>query len=260
MIDLDAVLGWNSARFIEVLGGLPEDVPVPSCPDWSAGDLLWHLTSVQAHWADIVERRLPPGDSSGAGPRPERPSTHADLVALFDSSSQRLRAALAVAVDEEPVWTWSADHTIGWVRRRQAHEALVHRVDAELAAGLPSEVDPVVAADGIDELLRHFAANPPDWGSFEPSGPLVAVQSSDVTRSWVVQVGRFRGVEPEGDEVDEPDYLAAPDGAGSPDVTIAGAAVDLLLWLWGRGDGADLRATGQQAAMPALREAIVANT
>ena len=43
-------------------------------------------------------------------------------------------------------------------------------------------------------------------------------------------------------------------------MTIEGPAVELLLWLWGRGDAAGLTATGQQAAMPALREAIVANT
>ena len=38
--------------------------------------------------------------------------------------------------------------------RRQAHEALVHRVDAEQTAGLPV-TDPGVAlaADGVDEML-----------------------------------------------------------------------------------------------------------
>ena len=32
-------------------------------------------------------------------------------------------------------WTWSTDQTVGFIVRRQAHEALIHRLDAELTAG-----------------------------------------------------------------------------------------------------------------------------
>ena len=35
----------------------------------------------------------------------------------------------------EPAWTWSAEQTVGFTLRRQAHEALIHRLDAEQTAG-----------------------------------------------------------------------------------------------------------------------------
>ncbi len=37
----------DSARFREVLAGCDPAAPVPSCPDWSAVDLLWHLTDAE---------------------------------------------------------------------------------------------------------------------------------------------------------------------------------------------------------------------
>jgi len=44
---------------------------------------------------------------------------------------------------------------LGFVRRRQAHEVLIHRLDAELTAGVDaSAMDPRLSADGVDELLR----------------------------------------------------------------------------------------------------------
>ena len=34
------------------------------------------------------------------------------------------------------------DHTVGFIRRKQAHEALIHRIDAEVAAGNRTPMDP----------------------------------------------------------------------------------------------------------------------
>ena len=31
---------------------------MPSCPDWNADDLLWHLAEVQWFWATIVRERV----------------------------------------------------------------------------------------------------------------------------------------------------------------------------------------------------------
>ena len=129
---------------------------------------------------------------------------------------------------------------------------------SELTAGLPSEIDPELAEDGVDELLTQFGSEPPAWGAFDPSGILVEVRSAPSGRSWWVRLGRFRGVDPAGQGHDEPDYQPAP--GGPADAVLEGAAADLLLWLWGRADGAGVSATGDPSARPALREAIVANT
>ena len=53
----------ESARFREVLTACDPEARVPSCPDWSAADLLWHLATVQRWWAEVVAAR--PGRPGG---------------------------------------------------------------------------------------------------------------------------------------------------------------------------------------------------
>jgi len=151
----------------------------------------------------------------------------------------------------------------------------MHRVDAELTAGLGSQIDPEVAEDGIDELLSQFGAQPPSWGAFDPSGMLVEVrcesplnlaEAGAATRparmrvAWVVRLGRFRGVDPSGQMHDEPDYQPVAHQHGHADAVLEGSPAELLLWLWGRSEGAGVRVTGDPTARGALREAIAANT
>jgi uncharacterized protein (TIGR03083 family) len=253
---------------------VPATSPVPSCPDWTAGDLLWHLTEVQSFWGTIVDQRLQADEQVGAVAAPDRPLDHGAAIALFEEVSAHLRAALEAA-DDTPVWTWTPDHTVGWVRRRQAQEALMHRVDAELTAGLRSQIEVEVAEDGIDELLSQFGAQPPAWGAFDPCGMLVEVRcespldpagagaSTRLARmvvGRVVRLGRFRGVDPSGQMHDEPDYQPVTQPHGPADAVIEGSPAELLLWLWGRSEGTGISVTGERTARGALREAIAANT
>jgi uncharacterized protein (TIGR03083 family) len=280
MIDFDEALAANSRRFREVLAGLPDAARVPSCPQWSAADLLWHLTEVQSFWLAIVSQGLQTDVEVGAVTAPGRPVDREAAIALFEKVSFHLAMKLDIASDDDPVWTWTPNHTIGWVRRRQAQEALMHRVDAELTAGLPSEIDPELAEDGVDELLTQFGAQPPDWGRFDPAGMLVEVRCesrldpadqpaqppshSPWLVRWrvaqVVRLGRFRGIDPSGRSHDEPDYQPVTGPHGPADAVLDGSAAELLLWLWGRSEGAGITVTGEATARAALREAIVANT
>ncbi len=125
---------------------------------------------------------------------------------------------------------------------------------------MPSQIDPVLAEDGVDELLEQFGAEPPSWGGFDPSGQLVEVRSLPSGRAWWVRLGRFRGVDPSGTGHDEPDFQPVPPHGGPADAVLEGRAADLLLWLWGRGDGMEVRATGDPGARAALRAAVAANT
>ncbi len=260
MFDFNVVLAANSSRFRQVLADVPERAPVPSCPDWSAGDLLWHLTEVQSFWGTVVSDRLQTDEQAAAVAEPARPASHADALALFTRVSGHLGIALDVTADDVPVWTWTAAHDVGWVRRRQGHEALIHRVDAEQAAGLASSIDPGLAEDGIDEVLTQFGSVPPDWGAFDPSGLLIEVRSTDTDRSWWVRLGLFRGVDPAGTAHEEPDFQPVVAATGSADATLEGQAVELLLWLWGRAPGDGIHSVGDRVAQPALRRAVVANT
>src|SRR5688500_7730196 len=119
----------ESARFREVMADCDPAAPVPSCPEWSAADLLWHLTTVQRFWGAIVTDRPKEGDESEEA---ERPAAYPELLAAFDEWSAALVQALDGVEPSAEAWTWSEDHTVGFILRLQAHEALIHRVDAEL--------------------------------------------------------------------------------------------------------------------------------
>ena len=63
--------------------------------------------------------------------------------------------------------------------RRQPHEALIHRVDAELAAGAPTGLDEALATDGVDEILTVMidCHDIPVWSRFEPDGSTAALST-----------------------------------------------------------------------------------
>src|SRR3954447_16404888 len=116
-IDYLGHLRTESARFVEALRDAEPSARVPSCPDWDADDLLWHLTGVQWFWGSIVVDRLQAPDGAV---EQERADSHTSLVELFEQNADRLHGALQEADPAEAVWMWSDDKTVGYIRRRQA--------------------------------------------------------------------------------------------------------------------------------------------
>lgn len=235
-IDYLSHLDGESRRFAEALAATDPAAPVPTCPQWSAADLLWHLTETQWFWGTIVANRL---DSPGAAARdkPERPVELAASLDLFAAATRRLRSALAGNPDDIPVWTWADDQTVGFVRRRQAHEALIHRLDAELALGEPTPLDATLSADGVDEILTVLWGVP-RWATFRPTGGDVLLATTDTGDAWRVSLGRSAGTSPDsGKEYDRRTLvLADPASSSSPDARVRGPAAHLNRWLWGRGE------------------------
>jgi len=239
-LDYIAHLAGESARFLEVVSQLPADAPVPSCPDWDADDLLWHLGEVQFFWGTVVREGVS-GEEAEAR-TPERPRDRAGLADFFTRASRELVGVLAVTPPQAPAWSWSTEQTAGFTRRRQAHEALIHRVDAELTADDRTPLDPQLSADGVDEALRIMYAGVPDWGTFTPEpGRTLRITASDTGHSWLVTLGRFTGTSPDSGKVyDEPDIEAVPldaatAGSGGPAAAeVSGTAADLDCWLWHR--------------------------
>lgn len=227
MIDFVASVESESRRFLEAVRTLDPAGRVPSCPDWSVGDLIWHLTQVQLFWAQAVE------DLAVEPRRPdlERPD-HAQLVELYAATSRRLVDGLASTADDQPCWSWHADGgTVAWVKRRQAHEALIHRADAELAASQDPVLDEVLAADGIDEVLDVMIGGVPEWGTFTPTGEVVGLRSA--THASLVKFGQFTGTSPNSGTTYE-EEAAQRSTPTEPTAWIEGSASDLDLWLWGR--------------------------
>jgi uncharacterized protein (TIGR03083 family) len=240
--DLDYLshLAHDSARFVEVLRQTGPKARVPTCPEWDADDLLWHLAEVQWFWGTIVRHELT-DFSDVSALHGDRPGDRDDLLAFYGQASRDLHQDLSTAAPDKPAWTWSDDQSVGFIRRRQAHEALIHRIDAELTAGDRTPMDPDLCTDGVDEVLRIMYAGLPPWGRFTPDPTqTVRVQTTDTDRSWLVTLGQFTGTDPDGTAHDEPDLaVAASDGdasdTGEPAAaTVRGTAADLDCWLWHR--------------------------
>jgi uncharacterized protein (TIGR03083 family) len=249
--DLDylAHLAAESARFRDAVTQAAPDAAVASCPDWNADDLLWHLGEVQWLWGTVVREHL---DGQRAEElKPQRPAGRAELLAFYDTASSDLAAALAAAAPDSPAWTWSPDQTVGFIRRRQAHEALIHRIDAELAVGIRGPVDEQLAADGVEEALRVMYGAVPEWGTFiADAGQTVRLRASDTGDTWLVMLGRFTGTDPGGTAYDEPDIQPADQDPGTEAAAeIAGSAADLDCWLWHRPPVTPVQRTGDQQAL-----------
>lgn len=235
-LDFNAHIMDESARFVDALRTTAGDVRVPTCPDWDADDLLWHLGKVQAFWATIVREGIV--DAAQVGQiEAVRPSTRAGLFEYFEHVSADLQSALAdIPDDSTPAWTWSPDHTVGFIRRRQAHEALIHRVDAEVTAGARTSMDPGLCADGVEEILRVIYGGHPRWGTFTPDpGRLLRLTTTDAGTSCLVQLGRFTGHDPDEDaDVDETDIGVLDDDGADHAALVTATAADLDCWLWHR--------------------------
>lgn len=246
----------ESARFREVLAACDPGARVPSCPDWSAADLLWHLATVQRWWAEVLAARPTQPDEV----EPPRPESYDDLLAAYDTWSRDLATALEGADPAEEAWTWSDDHTVGFILRRQAHEALVHRVDAELAAGVTSEMDAALATDGVHEVLDVMYGGCPPWGSWVPHDDgTVRVDTTDTGEQFWLRFGTFSGTDPDSgttyaDEVDFHVVEPPEDPDEEPDVVVDGTAETLDRWLWNRAaDDTGISVAGDDATYARFR-------
>jgi uncharacterized protein (TIGR03083 family) len=237
----------DSARFREVLATCEPGATVPSCPEWSAADLLWHLTTVQHWWRAMVGNRPRSPEEMGYE-EPVRPEAYEALLAAYDDAHASFVATLEAADPSEPAYSWSGDpanHTVAFTYRRQAHEALIHRLDAELTAGDVTALDPTLAADGVDEALDWMYGNLPAWGSFDPLPRYAEFRVTDAGTSVWTQLGIFAGTAPDGKVyADEQDMHVVPDPGSAADVVISGPAGALDAWLWHRRDDAGIEVTG----------------
>ncbi|MBL1082448.1 maleylpyruvate isomerase family mycothiol-dependent enzyme [Streptomyces actinomycinicus] len=222
----------ETRRFAEVVKGADPASTVPSCPDWTLADLTRHVGSLQRWFCALLTQRVqePPRSRDVDLGLPEHAQDYADwLVAGIPAVAAVLRDTDPGA----PMWVWGEDRHARFWARRMLFETLVHRVDAERAVGRASDLDPALAADGVDEFL----VNLPYAGLFAPGvtklrggGETVAFRCTDVAgaagEEWRVRL------EPDGLRVLPPTGGDAE--SGPPTAAVQGPAADLLLLLYGR--------------------------
>jgi uncharacterized protein (TIGR03083 family) len=214
--------------------------PVPHCPGWTTADLLKHVGDTFLHKVETMRR--------GTWPKPWPPEPDpSGPGAYLDRATAELRDELTSRESKQQALTWyDPDQTVGFWARRMALEAVVHRVDAELAAGEPVTPIPTdLAVDGIDEILVTFLAFasrewPEDFGDRLAGADGRAVSIAAGANRWLVRLA------PSGVEVSR--------GDAPGETSISGASQDVLLWLWGRGDGAALTFDGDLDLVKRLRD------
>jgi uncharacterized protein (TIGR03083 family) len=256
--DLDFIghIRSESARFSAALAAADRSRRVESCPDWNAADLLWHLAEVQLFWATIVRDRLADPEPAEAE-KPERPDDFDALRALFDDATVTLLDAVTNTSGDTEVWTWADDHSVDFVRRRQAHEALIHRLDAELLLGERTPFDRDLASDGVDEVLRIMHGELPSWATFTTDGTTGTVESTDTGTAWPLVLGRFVGTGPDSGKLYDLDSLVVTDAPAQPPAfTVRGSAADLDAWMWGRPTVEPLEIDGDRAAFARLEQIV----
>ncbi|MCZ1006672.1 maleylpyruvate isomerase family mycothiol-dependent enzyme [Streptomyces lydicus] len=217
----------ETARFVAALDGADLSLPVPGCPGWTLLDLVRHTGSVQ-RWFSVLLRQRVQEPPRSREVELELPADDTGWAGWLTASAARAADAFAGTDPDAPMWAWGADQHARFWMRRMLFETLVHRTDAERAVGLRTEIDRVLAADGVDEFLVNlpFATSfAPGVAHLRGNGETLRFRCTDTVGDWLVRL------HPDGFEVAP---LAGDAAAGPADAVVQGAAADLLLLVYGR--------------------------
>jgi uncharacterized protein (TIGR03083 family) len=174
-------------RFAVAVASTDLSAPIPSCPGWSAYDLVCHLGNVHAWAATIVET-----GRRAVGQNDEPSSSKPRVVSeWYAGKAEDLYEVLRSAAPDAPCWNFAFDiGGAGFWQRRQLHETTVHTVDLLGAAGAVPEIDAVIdaeiAADGVDEVLTVFLHRMHHRGHPAALSAPVSLVATDVGRAWTV--------------------------------------------------------------------------
>ena len=148
----------GTAGLAEILAGHDLSLPIPTCPEWTLRQLVTHVGRAHRWAAEIMRTRSEAFIPFREVPDGKLPDDRAEQCAWLRAGPARIVYAAREA-GSDLVWSFTGPAPAGFWLRRMAHETLVHRADAQLAAG--AEPEPViaaeVAADAIDEWLMLLA-------------------------------------------------------------------------------------------------------
>jgi uncharacterized protein (TIGR03083 family) len=219
---------------------------VPTCPGWTAYDLVTHLGNIHAWAATIVETgQITPEQHDE--PRSRKGRT---VAAWYAGKAEDLYEVLRQAKADAPTWNFAfGTGTASFWRRRQAHETTVHGVDLAMSSGRSREVAPDLAADGIDEALRVFLHRMHMRGHPAALAAPLAIVATDVGQEWTVRPATTEQVPPQ-----HPAPPVVSDGAADVADRIEGPADALYRLLWKRlpASGDAVVISGDQARIDAF--------
>jgi uncharacterized protein (TIGR03083 family) len=216
----------GGAALREAAAAAGPDAKVPTCPAWDVTDLVVHQGMVH-RWA-AANLRGEHGHDTAASKAEGRAAARlldwfadgvAALVDTVRSTPEDAEATVFLKDAPPPRRFWA---------RRQAHETTIHGADAVAAAlgrwpaAADVDIDPTLAADGIDELLTGFITR--GKGRLHTAEPYnLLVRTDDTGHAWTLRIS------------DGP-ILTTPGAIERPEVVFSGTAVQLYLSLWNRAD------------------------
>lgn len=186
---------------------------IPDCPGWSARRLLAHMGSVYAMMANIVGTRA----TAFGPPRPDQKApAEGSLAEWIGVRLDEVLTTLRERSVDDPQWSWTADHTVGFYHRRLAFESAVHLADIQRARGEVVEIDRDLSVAGIDEFFQLMV---PASSKPKPKGSL-HLHCTDGDGEWLVR------------NVD--DTIVTTHEHAKGDAAWRGPASALFLYAWGR--------------------------
>jgi uncharacterized protein (TIGR03083 family) len=224
-----AALRADGQAFFEAIGE-PDTLtrPVPSCPDWTVGELTQHLGSVY-HRTRTRAGALTADEPWGAPILPDEAPDADDpiVVAWFGAELAELAAFLESLDPDTPAWNWAPQARLaGFWHRRMAHETAIHRWDAQLATRLPEPLESKLAGDTVAEGLDTFLPSGRHRTPHNLTG-LVHLTATDLGQEWYIRL-KDNGV-----ALLDTDTLL-DDDARPARAAASGTASDIALALWGR--------------------------
>jgi uncharacterized protein (TIGR03083 family) len=202
------------------------ETKVPTCPAWDVTKLVLHQGMVH-RWAAANLRGDRDYDTTASQAEGKAAASLLNwytqgLAALVDTLGATAEDAKAM------VFLRDAPPPRRFWARRQAHETTIHSVDAVAArcrrwpTAADVAIDPLLAADGIDELLMGFITR--GKGRLHSAEPYrLLVRTNDTGHAWTLRIS------------DGP-ILTTPGAIERPEAVFSGTAVQLYLSLWNRAD------------------------
>ncbi|MFI9617160.1 maleylpyruvate isomerase family mycothiol-dependent enzyme [Streptomyces sp. NPDC052023] len=222
----------QTAAFEPLLRTADPDTPVTTCGSWSLHDLGIHLGQSSRWVAEVVR--------SGQLCREEfAPAAGEQLADWYAEGAASLLEVLDEADPAASCWAFGIEDAVAalWFRR-VAMDTAVHLVDAQLATGAEVYVDPLIAADGVDEVFALMVPRVWQGSEQKPLPASVALRTTDTGHGWLIQPG------------DVP--RARPLASGPAAAEVEATAAELLLVLWKRQPMDSRRISGDSTAARAL--------
>jgi len=212
---------------------------VPTVPGWTVEHVVRHTGKVHQWVLATLQATAdtPLSEIVRVGDMPRGP----ECLAAYRLAFESILDAFSRLDPERPAPTMVGPGTVSWWLRRQAHEVSVHRIDVSdtlRAAGGPSvpELDPALAADGVDEWAHVFLGRLARDGQLPDSlnGRSIHLHGTDTeSAEWHLAF--------------DPGAVTVTSEHRKADVSLRGPAQHLLLTMWRRRPLTRLDVVGDEA-------------